>query len=62
MIINEDQAVANEKFDEMAYYFCSLSCRDSFRKEPGKYAAMRIDLHRIPSEEGKNGLVSPTRA
>jgi len=38
MKINENEAVAKEEYRGKVYYFCSLSCRDAFRKDPDKHA------------------------
>ncbi|GBD93237.1 copper-transporting P-type ATPase [bacterium BMS3Abin05] len=40
-----DESKANEKseFEDKTYYFCSSGCKNTFDKEPGKYAQKADD-------------------
>jgi YHS domain-containing protein len=40
MQVDEKQAAAKSEYDGATYYFCSLSCKAKFDKEPAKYAAV----------------------
>ena len=37
MEIDEKSAAAKVEYQGKTYYFCSSHCRDTFKKDPGKY-------------------------
>jgi Cu+-exporting ATPase len=37
MTIEEDKAAGTYNYDSKTYYFCAVSCRELFGKEPEKY-------------------------
>jgi P-type Cu+ transporter len=38
MDVDPNRAVAKSEYQGEPYVFCSLECRDSFQKEPARYA------------------------
>lgn len=43
MPIDSERATATETFNGRRYYFCSGSCRDTFRVDPHRYAGQEND-------------------
>ncbi len=39
MSIESEKAAATETYQGQNYYFCSPGCRDTFKKDPAKFAA-----------------------
>jgi Cu+-exporting ATPase len=40
MTVEPDEAEAAWEHEGQTYYFCSISCFESFRKDPAKYLRM----------------------
>jgi len=39
MSVESEKAAATETYQGRSYYFCSPGCRNSFKTDPGKFAA-----------------------
>lgn len=39
MLIAEDKAFAKQDYQGTTYHFCSAKCQQTFRANPGKFAA-----------------------
>jgi YHS domain-containing protein len=52
MDVDERSAAAHCTYQGNTYYFCALSCREEFEKDPGRYLSKQIDLsgQKMPSD------------
>ena len=46
MNVDENRAAATSTYKGRIYYFCALSCKEKFEKEPEKYAEQKEEKRR----------------
>ncbi|HCY75139.1 MAG TPA: YHS domain-containing protein [Ignavibacteriales bacterium] len=49
MRIDESKAAAKSEYKGKTFYFCCTKCKDSFAKEPSKYAA-KVDIDSLKDQ------------
>ncbi|MCR4403790.1 MAG: YHS domain-containing protein [Candidatus Acetothermia bacterium] len=57
MELEEDQAAATYEYKGKTYYFCALSCREEFERDPEKYLGKETEEHRRRRGRFWRGLI-----
>ena len=42
MLVKTDEAAGRSEYQGKSYFFCALSCKESFDRSPERYAVKRI--------------------